>query len=66
MKNGSYDFGYIDRSDNHPTNLLAKIHSILELMSLANENGPIKQGVAHGAIWVISDYLGNLEDLFNS
>ena len=65
MKNGPYNFDSTKSNDSSIA-LFTKIHSILDLMILANENAPIKQIIAHGAIWAVSDYLSDLETLFNS
>lgn len=43
---------------------LAKTSSIVGFILAANEHGSLEQSVAHGALWTFSDYLENLQSLF--
>ena len=43
---------------------LTKTSSIIALMLAANEHEKLEQSLAHGALWVVSDYLEDLQGLF--
>ena len=43
---------------------LTKTNSIVGLMLAANEHEKLNQSLAHGALWSISDYLEDLQGLF--
>ena len=43
---------------------LTKTNSIVGLMLAANEHEKLKQSLAHGALWAVSDYLEGLQALF--
>ncbi len=43
---------------------LTKANSIVGLMLAANEHEKLEQSLAHGALWAISDYLEDLQGLF--
>ena len=43
---------------------LTKISSIVGLMLAANEHEKLEQSLSHGALWAISDYLEELQGLF--
>lgn len=43
---------------------LIKTTSIIDLILMANEHQKLEQNIVHGALWAVSDYLEDLENLF--